>query len=117
MDQESKGTIKWTRLSFRTLAANAPRLQLDALAYNPGNVMRTSALLMTAEPRSLIDLREKLIKIGAKVVGPILRSKWQAAVSGRLFAEILSLVERRGHNPCRKALGQITTGDGRRGTP
>src|SRR6516162_10059004 len=67
MDQESKGTIKWTRLSFRTLAANAPRLQLDALAYNPGNVMRTSALLKTAEPRSLIDLREKLIKIGAKV--------------------------------------------------
>lgn len=117
MDQESKGTIKWTRLSFRTLAANAPRLQLDALAYNPGNAMRTPAPLKMAEARSLIDLREKRIEIGAKVVGPILRSKWQAAVSGRLFAEILSLVERRGHHPCRKALGQITTGDGRRGTP
>ncbi len=33
--KESKGAIKWTRLSCRTFAANAVRLLLHALAYNP----------------------------------------------------------------------------------
>ena len=32
--KEGKGAIKWTRLSCRTFAANAVRLQLHALAYN-----------------------------------------------------------------------------------
>ena len=35
--KEGKGAIKWTRLSCRSLAANAVRLQLHALAYNLGN--------------------------------------------------------------------------------
>ena len=45
MDQskEGKGAIKWTRLSCRTFAANAVRLQLHALAYNLGNFLRTLA--------------------------------------------------------------------------
>jgi hypothetical protein len=63
-----KGAIKWTRLSCRPFAANAVRLQLHALAYNLGNFMRTLAMPGTAEPWSLTSLREKLIKIGAKVV-------------------------------------------------
>jgi hypothetical protein len=41
--KEGKGAIKWTRLSCRTFAANAVRLQLHALAYNLGNFMRTLA--------------------------------------------------------------------------
>src|SRR6202023_1548381 len=41
--KEGKGAIKWTRLSCRTLAANAVRLQLHALAYNLGNFLRTLA--------------------------------------------------------------------------
>jgi hypothetical protein len=41
---------------------------LHALAYNLGNFMRTLAMPKTAEPWSLTSLREKLIKIGAKVV-------------------------------------------------
>ena len=44
------------------------RLQLDALAYNLRNFMRTLAMPKAAEPWSLTSLREKLIKIGAKVV-------------------------------------------------
>ncbi len=32
--KEGKGAIKWTRLSCRTFAANAVRLQLHALAYS-----------------------------------------------------------------------------------
>jgi len=51
-----------------TFVANAVRLQLDALAYNLGNFMRTVAMPGTAQPWSLTSLREKLIKIGAKVV-------------------------------------------------
>src|SRR5262249_407846 len=66
--KEGKGAIKWTRLSCRSFAANAVRLQLHVLAYNLGNFMRTLAMPKTAEPWSLTSLREKLIKIGAKVV-------------------------------------------------
>jgi hypothetical protein len=66
--KEGKGAIKWTRLSCRTFAANAVRLQLHALAYNLGNFMRTLAMPKAVEPWSLTSLREKLIKIAAKVV-------------------------------------------------
>jgi len=66
--KEGKGAIKWTRLSCRTFAANTVRLQLHALSYNLGNFMRTLALAKTAETWSLTSLRERLIKIGAKVV-------------------------------------------------
>jgi Transposase DDE domain group 1 len=66
--KEGKGAIKWTRLSCRSFAANAVRLQLHALAYNLGNFLRTLAMPKTAEPWSLTSLREKLIKIAAKVI-------------------------------------------------
>jgi Transposase DDE domain group 1 len=36
--KEGKGAIKWTRLSCRTFAANAGRLQPHALAYNLANL-------------------------------------------------------------------------------
>jgi hypothetical protein len=42
--KEGKNAIKWTRLSCRTFAANAVRLQLHALAYNLANFMRTLAI-------------------------------------------------------------------------
>ena len=66
--KEGKNAIKWTRLSCRIFVANAVRLQLHALAYNLANFMRTLPMPKTAEPWSLTSLREKLIKIGAKVV-------------------------------------------------
>ncbi len=43
-------------------------LQLHALAYNLGNFLRTLALPDEVGHWSLTTLREKLIKIGAKVV-------------------------------------------------
>ena len=49
--KEGKGAIKWTRLSCRTFAANAVRLQLHALAYNLGNFMRTLAMPKTDRSR------------------------------------------------------------------
>jgi hypothetical protein len=66
--KEGKSATKWTRLSCRSFAANAFRLQLHVPAYNLGNFMGTLAMPKAAEPWSLTSLREKLIKIGAKVV-------------------------------------------------
>ena len=95
--KEGKGAIKWTRLSCRSFAANAVRLQLHALAYNLGNFMRTLAMPKTAEPWSLTSLREKLIKIGAKVVSHgryVTFQMAEVAAPRQMFAEILSLIAR-----------------------
>ena len=93
--KEGKNAIKWTRLSCRSFAANVVRLQLHALAYNLGNFMRTLAMPKTAEPWSLTSLREKLIKIGAKVVSHgryVTFQMAEVAVSRQMFTEILSLI-------------------------
>jgi hypothetical protein len=93
--KEGKNAIKWTRLSCRSFAANAVRLQLHALAYNLGNFMRTLAMPKTAEPWSLTSLREKLIKIGAKVVRYgryVTFHMAEVAVPREMFADILSLI-------------------------
>jgi hypothetical protein len=93
--KEGKNAIKWTRLSCRSFAANAVRLQLHALAYNLGNFMRTLAMPRTAEPWSLTSLREKLIKIGAKVVSHgryVTFQMAEVAVSRQMLADILSLI-------------------------
>jgi hypothetical protein len=95
--KEGKGAIKWTRLSCRTFAANAVRLQLHALAYNLGNFMRTLAMPKAAEPWSLTSLRDKLIKIGAKVVSHgryVTFQMAEVAVSRQMFADVLTLVAR-----------------------
>ena len=95
--KEGKGAIKWTRLSCRTFAANAVRLQLHALAYNLGNFMRTLAMPKAAQPWSLTSLREKLIKIGAKVVSHgryVTFQMAEVAVSRQMFQEILTLIAR-----------------------
>ena len=95
--KEGKNAIKWTRLSCRTFAANAVRLQLHALAYNLGNFMRTLAMPKTVERWSMTSLREKLIKIGAKVVSHgryVTFQLAEVAVPRRLFADILSLIAR-----------------------
>ena len=95
--KEAKNAIKWTRLSCRTFAANAVRLQLHALAYNLANFMRTLAMPKTAEPWSLTSLREKLVKIGAKVVSHgryVIFQMAEVAVPRQMFADILSLIAR-----------------------
>src|SRR6202795_1276983 len=93
--KEGKNAIKWTRLSCRSFAANAVRLQLHALAYNLGNFMRTLAMPKTAEPWSLTSLRDKLIKIGATVVSHARYTTFQmaeVAVPRQMFQEILMLI-------------------------
>jgi hypothetical protein len=93
--KEGKGAIKWTRLSCHSFAGNAVRLQLHALAYNLGNFVRTLAMPKTAEPWSLTSLREKLIKIGDKVINHSRYVTFQlaeVAVSRQMFADILVLI-------------------------
>jgi hypothetical protein len=57
--------------------------------------MRTLAMPKTAEPWSLTSLREKLIKIGAKVVSHGRYAIFQMAeiaVPRQMFVDILSLI-------------------------
>ena len=63
-----KHAVKWTRLSCCSFDANQVRLQLHVLAYNLGNFLRRLALPRSVQHWSLTTLREKLIKIGAKVI-------------------------------------------------
>ncbi len=94
--KEGKNAIKWTRLSCRGFRNNAVRLQLHALAYNLANVMRTLALPIEVEHWSLTTLREKLVKIGAKVVSHgryVTFQLAEVAVPRELFRKILSLID------------------------
>ena len=95
--KEGKNAIRWTRLSCRRFDHNAVRLQLHALAYNLGNFMRTLALPDAVEQWSLTSLREKLIKIGAKIVrhGRYVTFQMAEVVIPRdLFADILRRIDR-----------------------
>ena len=93
--KEGKGAIKWTRLSCRTFAANAVRLQLHALAYNLGNFLRTLATPEPIKDWSLTSLKEKLIKIGAKVVSHgryVAFQMAEVAIPRQMFHDILRLI-------------------------
>jgi len=93
--EEGKGAIKWTRLSCWTFASNAVRLQLHALAYNLGNFLRTLATPEPIKDWSLTSLKEKLIKIGAKVVSHgryIAFQMAEVAIPRQMFQEILRLI-------------------------
>ena len=94
--KEGKNAIKWTRLSCRKFRNNEVRLQLHALAYNLANFMRTLALPEEVEHWSLTTLREKLVKIGAKVVRHgryVTFQLAEVAVPRDLFRKILRRID------------------------
>jgi len=93
--KEGKNAVKWTRLSCRNFRDNQVRLQLFALAYNLGNFLRRLVLPRSIKQCSLTTLREKLIKIGAKIVNTsryIYFQMAEVAVPRELFASILSRI-------------------------
>ena len=93
--KEGKQAITWTRLSCSRFAANAVRLQLHALAYNLANFLRTLALPEAVKHWSLTTLRDRLVKIGAKIVHHGRSITFQLAevmVSRDLFREILAAI-------------------------
>jgi hypothetical protein len=70
-------------------------LQLFALAYNLGNSLRRLALPKPVRHWSLTTLRDKLIKIGAKVTRHPKYTTFQlaeVAVTRNLFAAILDRI-------------------------
>src|SRR5262245_38431318 len=95
--KEGKNAPNWTRLSCRRFKANQVRLQLFALAYNLGNFLRQLALPRSVQTWTLTTLREKLIKIGAKVVHHARAVTFQlaeVAVPRELFAALLARIGR-----------------------
>ena len=72
-------------------------MQLFALAYNLANFLRRLALPRAVKHWSLTTLREKLIKIGAKVVTHARYTTFQmaeVAVPRQLFRAILERIRR-----------------------
>ena len=95
--KEGKNAVKWTRLSCHDFVDNQVRLQLFALAYNLGNFLRRLALPRSVKHWSMTTLREKLIKIGAKVVAHsryVIFQMAEVAVPRGLFRAILERIRR-----------------------
>ena len=73
------------------------RLQLFALAYNLANFLRSLALPREVAQWTLTTLREKLVKIGARIVRHGRYHVFQlaeVAVPRALFAAILRRIDR-----------------------
>src|SRR5512135_3533494 len=95
--KEGKNALNWTRLSCRRFKDNQVRLQLFALTYNLANFLRQLALPRPVRTWTLTTLRERLIKIGAKVVHHAKAVTFQlaeVAVPRALFAAILVRIGR-----------------------
>jgi hypothetical protein len=95
--KEGKYALKWTRLSCHDFDDNQVRLQLFCMAYNIGNFLRRLALPKPIKDWSLRTMREKLVKIGAKVVSHARYVTFQMAevlVSKSMFREILERIHR-----------------------
>ena len=84
-------------MSCHDFVDNQVRLQLFMLAYNLGNFLRQAVLPKAVRHWTLTTLREKLIKIGAKVVRhsrQIIFQMAEVAVPRELFRAILEGIER-----------------------
>jgi len=93
--KEGKYAVRWARLSCHSFDANQVRLQLHVLAYNLGNFLRRIALPPSVKHWTLTTLRDKLIKIGAKVVYHDRYVTFQlaeVAISRRLYRTILKRI-------------------------
>jgi Transposase DDE domain group 1 len=95
--KEGKNAVNWTRLSCHDFVDNQVRLQLFALAYNLGNFLRRLALPKGVKHWSMTTLREKLVKIGAKVVCHaryVVFQMAEVAIPRGLFEAILQRIRR-----------------------
>ena len=93
--KEGRNAVTWTRLSRHRFAANAVRLQLHALAHNLANFLRTLALPEVVSHWSMTTLRDRLVKIGARIVRhgrSITFRMAELMVSRGLFQQILDAI-------------------------
>ena len=95
--KEGKYALNWTRLSCHDFVDNQVRLQLFALAYNLGNFLRRLALPRKVSHWSLTPLREKVVKIGSKVVSHstyVIYQMAEVAAPREFFKAILERIGR-----------------------
>ena len=95
--KEGKLALCWTRLCCHALRHNSVRLQLFALAYNLANFLRTLELPDRVSQWSLTTLREKLVKIGARIVRHgryVIFQLAEVAVPRAVFVAILRRIDR-----------------------
>jgi hypothetical protein len=95
--RKGKPALRWTRLPCRAFRDKAVRLQLFALAYNLANFLRSLALPDPVAHWFLTTLREKLVKIGARIVRHgryVIFQLAEVAVPRALFAAILRRIDR-----------------------
>ena len=94
--KEGKNAVRWTRLVCHDFVDNQVRLLLFVLASNMGNVLRQAVLHRSVRHWSLTMLREKLIKIGVKIVRhsrQVIFQMAEVAVPRELFQSILRAIE------------------------
>jgi Transposase DDE domain group 1 len=94
-DRRAPSCSTWTAASCRRFGANALRLQLRALAYNLANFLRTLALPEAVKQWPLTTLRDRLVKIGARIVRhgrSIVFQMAEVAVSRVRFQDILAAI-------------------------
>jgi len=94
--KEGKNAVRWTRLSCHDFVDNQVRLLLFVLAYNMGNFLRQAVLPRSVRHWTMTTLREKLIKIGAKVVRhsrQVIFQMAEVAVPRDLFRAIMEKIE------------------------
>jgi hypothetical protein len=95
--KEGKHALEWMRLSCHVFVFkdNAVRRALFVLAYNLANFLRRLVLPREMAQWSLTTLRERLVKIGAKLVRHARQLVFQmaeVAVPKALFAQILQRI-------------------------
>ena len=95
--KEGKNAVKWTRLSCRTMNANAVRLQLHALAYSLSNFLRAH-LGPPGRNGKLVShhTREKVVKIGAKIITHARYAVFQmaeVAMPRDLFRRVVDMID------------------------
>ena len=89
--------LRWKAEHRQPFRHNAVRLQLFALAYNLANFLRSLALPDEVAQWSLTTLREKLVKIGARLVRYgryVVFQLAEVAVPRAVFASILRRIDR-----------------------
>jgi hypothetical protein len=93
--KQGKHALEWMRLSCHEFKKNVVRLALFVLAYNLGNFLRRLVLPPERARWSLTTLREKLVKIGARLTRHARRLVLQmaeVAIPRDLFGQILSRI-------------------------
>jgi hypothetical protein len=94
--KEGKHAVAWMRLSCHAFERNAVRLALFVLAYNLGNFLQRLVLPPEMARWSLTSLRERWVKIGARLARRARRLVLQmaeVAIPRDLFAQILNRIQ------------------------